>query len=133
MHDKSEMLLDILVPLSLHYPQAGYTPAQLYALADDWCEDLAVYPMPLLRDVVRNLRRRERYFPCVAMMLDYAAAAMQESRMTARALPEVTRSREEQRELNLHWARRILERQSENSGPQRPDWHGVMDECLTRQ
>ncbi len=132
MHDRNEMLLDILAPLALHYPQAGYTPAQLHILADDWCEDLAAYPMPLLRNVLRNLRRRERYFPCVATMLDYAAAAAQESAMTAHALPSAARSPDEQRELNLQWTRRILDRQAGND-PHRPDWRAVVDDCATRQ
>ncbi len=88
-HDKAVMLAKVLGPLTLHYPQVGYTAAQLDALAEDWCEDLAAYPLSVLLDAVRAARRREKFFPCVAVLIGYADALVrQESgREAVRPLP----------------------------------------------
>ncbi len=72
-HDLTAMLADILTPLALHYPQAGYSPAHLATLAEDWCEDLAGYDMDTILVAAKKARSTERYFPNVAVMLDYCA------------------------------------------------------------
>ena len=43
-----DFMLQTLVNLALHYPQAGRTPAQLRILAEDWAEDLAAFPLSLI-------------------------------------------------------------------------------------
>ena len=48
-----DFMLQTLVNLALHYPQAGRTPAQLRILAEDWAEDLAAFP----RDIVEQAER----------------------------------------------------------------------------
>lgn len=88
-HDKEKMLMEILVPLALHYPQAGHTPAQLSVLADDWCEDLADYPMPVLAEAARKARKQKRFFPPVAVMIEYGNSALAEKKGTVLALPEL--------------------------------------------
>lgn len=107
-HDKTMMLTDILGPLALHYPQTGYTSLQLEVLADDWCEDLAPYPFPVLLDAVRAARRRERFFPCVAVLIGYADDIMrQESSRAVSVGPLPTR---EELEANAARGREWLAR-----------------------
>lgn len=86
MHDPNDMLR-LLMRLSLHYPQARYTDDELRALALDWTHDLDAYPPDVLRDAARDLRRRERYFPGVATMIEYAAAIVARRRAARRELP----------------------------------------------
>lgn len=81
------MLVDILTPLSLYFPQSGYSAAHLAALADDWCEDLAEFPADVLVDAVKNLRRKEHYFPTLARMIDYAGEVMAARRASQCELP----------------------------------------------
>lgn len=87
MHNREMMLVDILTPLSLYFPQAGYSAAHLAALADDWCEDLAEYSADVLVEAVKNLRRQEHFFPTLARMIDYAGEVMARRRATMRELP----------------------------------------------
>lgn len=96
IHDKTNMLAEVLVPLSLHYPQTGYTPAQLSVLADDWCEDLADFPFWAIRESVRQARRNERFFPGVSVIREYAAIAVEDHFPPRLSLPEATHSPEEQ-------------------------------------
>ena len=39
-----DFMLQTLVNLALHYPQAGRTPAQLRILAEDWAEESCGVP-----------------------------------------------------------------------------------------
>ena len=48
-----DFMLQTLVNLALHYPQAGRTPAQLRVLAEDWAEDLAAFPRDILERAVK--------------------------------------------------------------------------------
>ena len=70
MHNP-DFMLQLLVNLALHYPQAGRTPAQLQILAEDWAEDLAEFSpetipassdaktfIPSVKSIV-NARQRE--------------------------------------------------------------------------
>ena len=75
MHDKAQLLNRVLVPLTNHYPQSGYTPKTLSALADDWCEDLADYALPEIELAARLARRKESFFPVTAKMLEYCEVA----------------------------------------------------------
>ena len=86
MHSPTEML-ELLTSLALHYPQARYTNDELKALALDWAEDLAAYPLDVLREAARDLRRHEHYFPIVARVIDYAAAVQARRRAAVRQLP----------------------------------------------
>ena len=59
-------MLQLLVNLALHYPQAGRTPAQLQILAEDWAEDLAEFSPETVERAVKQYRRECAYFPTVA-------------------------------------------------------------------
>ena len=61
-----DFMLQTLVNLALHYPQAGRTPAQLRILAEDWAEDLAAFPRDIVERAVKAHRRESPYFPSVA-------------------------------------------------------------------
>lgn len=61
-----DFMLQTLVNLALHYPQAGRTPAQLRVLAEDWAEDLAAFPRDIVERAVKAHRRESPYFPTVA-------------------------------------------------------------------
>lgn len=61
-----DFMLQTLVNLALHYPQAGRTPAQLRILAEDWAEDLAAFPRDIVERAVKAHRRESPYFPTVA-------------------------------------------------------------------
>ena len=86
MHNPTQML-ELLTSLSLHYPQARYTNEELRILALDWADDLAEYPLDILREAAADVRRRERYFPGVATMIDYASGVMARRRAAMRELP----------------------------------------------
>lgn len=86
MHKLDDML-DLLSALTLHYPQARYTDAQMAALAQDWAEDLEAYPLDVLQEAARDLRRREQYFPTLARIIDYAATVQAKRRAAVRELP----------------------------------------------
>ena len=62
-----DFMLQTLVNLALHYPQAGRTPAQLRILAEDWAEDLAAFPRDIVERAVKAHRRESPYFPTVAI------------------------------------------------------------------
>ena len=52
MHNP-DFMLQLLVNLALHYPQAGRTPAQLQILAEDWAEDLAEFSPGVVEKAVK--------------------------------------------------------------------------------
>ena len=52
-----DFMLQTLVNLALHYPQAGRTPAQLRILAEDWAEDLAAFPRDIVEWALKAHRR----------------------------------------------------------------------------
>ena len=107
-HSKESMLADILAPLALHYPQAGYSPAHLSALADDWCEDLDCYPMDALKKALRMARTRERYFPCIAVFLGYVETVMVSDRASHLALSEIDVWDQERIAAAERWLPRIM-------------------------
>ena len=88
------MIANILVPLSLHYPQAGYSPAHLSALAEDWCEDLAQYSIDVVKAAVTRARRKEVFFPNVATITQYAQLVQREISSRVYMLQEVTANNE---------------------------------------
>ena len=98
MHNP-DFMLQLLVNLALHYPQAGRTPAQLQILAEDWAEDLAEFSPETVERAVKQYRRECAYFPTVADIW---------ARADALALPGRTLTREEQRMLNGEWCAKIL-------------------------
>ena len=55
MHNP-DFMLQLLVNLALHYPQAGRTPAQLQILAEDWAEDLAEFSPETVERAVKQYR-----------------------------------------------------------------------------
>ena len=55
MHNP-DFMLQLLVNLALHYPQAGRTPAQLQILAEDWAEDLAEFSPETVERAVKHYR-----------------------------------------------------------------------------
>ena len=106
MHNP-DFMLQLLVNLALHYPQAGRTPAQLQILAEDWAEDLAEFSPGTVEKAVKRYRRESPYFPTVA---DIWARCdeMRTALADALALPGRTLTREEQRMLNGEWCAKIL-------------------------
>ncbi|GAB7497415.1 hypothetical protein Bwad002_17660 [Bilophila wadsworthia] len=109
MHNP-DFMLQLLVNLALHYPQAGRTPAQLQILAEDWAEDLAEFSPGTVEKAVKRYRRESPYFPTVADIwarcdeLRRGETALAD----ALALPGRTLTREEQRMLNGEWCAKIL-------------------------
>ena len=98
-------MLQLLVNLALHYPQAGRTPAQLQILTEDWAEDLAEFSPETVERAVKQYRRECAYFPTVA---DIWARCDEAARADALAPPGRTLTREEQRMLNGEWCAKIL-------------------------
>lgn len=77
MHSREDML-NLLMRLNLHYPQNGRAASELAALALDWAEDMAPYPMPVLERALLYARRESRWFPSTAQMLEFCRRAMGE-------------------------------------------------------
>ena len=104
-------MLQTLVNLALHYPQAGRTPAQLRILAEDWAEDLAAFPRDIVERAVKAHRRESPYFPTVADIWRRCEAlrrGLEARREAERALPGRTLTRDEQNALNTDWCAKIL-------------------------
>lgn len=76
-HDLAEMA-ELIARLNLHFPRAGgLSNAQTAALAEDWAEDLAAYPMPVIRQAVKLCRNDgdRHWFPSVGEFKAYCATA----------------------------------------------------------
>lgn len=85
MHDVQEMA-SIIARLNLHFPRSGgLTNQQLVGLAEDWAEDLAEFPMPVIRQAVKLCRRdeRRRFFPSLGELVEYCRVAEVEYRRFA--------------------------------------------------
>ena len=107
-----DFMLQTLVNLALHYPQAGRTPAQLRILAEDWAEDLAAFPRDIVERAVKAHRRESPYFPTVADIwrrCEELRRGLEARREAERALPGRTLTRDEQIALNTDWCAKILE------------------------
>ena len=48
-------MLRILTALNLHFPQAGRSPEEMLSLAEDWAEDFAAFPMPVMEQGGKGL------------------------------------------------------------------------------
>ena len=106
-----DFMLQTLVNLALHYPQAGRTPAQLRILAEDWAEDLAAFPRDIVERAVKAHRRESPYFPTVADIWRRCGElrrGLEARREAERALPGRTLTRDEQIALNTDWCAKIL-------------------------
>ena len=106
-----DFMLQTLVNLALHYPQAGRTPAQLRVLAEDWAEDLAAFPRDIVERAVKAHRRESPYFPTVADIWRRCGElrrGLEARREAERALPGRTLTRDEQIALNTDWCAKIL-------------------------
>ena len=91
-----DFMLQTLVNLALHYPQAGRTPAQLRILAEDWAEDLAAFPRDIVERAVKAHRRESPYFPTVADIwrrCEELRRGLEARREAERALPGRTLTR----------------------------------------
>ena len=109
-----DFMLQTLVNLALHYPQAGRTPAQLRILAEDWAEDLAAFPRDIVERAVKAHRRESPYFPTVADIwrrCEELRRGLEARREAERALPGRTLTRDEQIALNTDWCAKILARE----------------------
>ncbi|MFR4119697.1 MAG: hypothetical protein ACLT2T_13320 [Bilophila wadsworthia] len=106
-----DFMLQTLVNLALHYPQAGRTPAQLRILAEDWAEDLAAFPRDIVERAVKAHRRESPYFPTVADIwrrCEELRRGLEARREAERALPGRTLTRDEQIALNTDWCAKSL-------------------------
>ena len=85
-------MAELICRLAIHYPRTGTSTAEFAALAEDWAEDLAEYPLPVVERAVRLCRteRGRKFFPTTGEMLDFCEQAQGELRRhNARlALPE---------------------------------------------
>lgn len=109
MHN-SDFMLQLLVNLALHYPQAGRTPAQLQILAEDWAEDLAEFSSNVVEKAVKRYRRESSYFPTVADIWARCDELRWEETAQADglALPEQTKTLDERCEEGAEWCAKIL-------------------------
>ncbi len=73
-------MLRLAARLSLHYPQSGRSAAELAALARDWCDDLAPFPLEVVERGFIYARRECRWFPSTAQVVEFCARAMGELR-----------------------------------------------------
>ena len=73
-------MLRVLARLNLHFPQSGRSAAELAALAEDWCEDLAPFPLEVVERGLKYARRESRWFPSTALMIEFCSRAMGELR-----------------------------------------------------
>lgn len=110
MHNPNFML-QLLVNLALHYPQAARTPAQLQVLAEDWADDLSEFSAEIVERAVKRYRRESPYFPTVADIwsrCDELRCASEAQILDVQGLTEKTRTQEEQITLNNEWCAKIL-------------------------
>lgn len=109
MHNP-DFMLQLLVNLALHYPQAGRTPAQLQILAEDWAEDLAEFSPETVERAVKQYRRECAYFPTVADIWARCDELRRGEAAPGRCVGPAGRTltREEQRMLNGEWCAKIL-------------------------
>lgn len=81
-HDVQAMAV-IITKLNLHFPRSGGLLAeQILNLAEDWAEDLAEYPMPVIRQAMKLCRRDEgrKFFPTLGEFIGYCRCANVEYR-----------------------------------------------------
>lgn len=71
-------MLKLLTSLSLHYPLAGYSPAQMMAIAEDWSEDFGAFPLQVVQRAFTYARRECAYFPSTAKLLELCRRADRE-------------------------------------------------------
>lgn len=106
----------IVAKLNLHFPRSGgLLNEQVISLAEDWAEDLAEFPMPVIRQAVKLCRRDEhrRYFPTIGEFAEYCRIALVEyRRFTQKRLPENTGcdNDESKRQAGLDRLREIYQR-----------------------
>lgn len=68
-------MLRLLTNLSFHYPQVGHSPAHMMAVAEDWAEDFAPFPLQVVQRAVKYARRECVYFPSTAKLLELCRRA----------------------------------------------------------
>ena len=85
MHRQEDML-KLLTSLSLHYPLAGYSPAQMMAIAEDWSEDFGAFPLQVVQRAFTYARRECAYFPSTAKLLELCRRADREFELHQQSL-----------------------------------------------
>lgn len=91
-------IFNILTMLSIHYPQAGHSIDRLRILAQDWTDDLGSYPTGIIKQAAVIYRQRNKFFPCVADMLELCQTIY--ARQQSTYIPEeVPLNRQRSREL----------------------------------
>lgn len=85
-------MAELITRLNLHYPRnGGLSNAQIAALSQDWAEDLAMYPMTIVRQAAKMCRNdgERKFFPSIGEFKSYCSVAKGElDRWQARqALP----------------------------------------------
>lgn len=68
-------MLRIMTSLALHFPQGGRSPAQMAALAEDWAEDFAGFPLPVIERGAKYARRECEHFPSTARLMEFCRRA----------------------------------------------------------
>ena len=112
MH-RTEDMLRILTGLTLHFPQAGRSAAQIAALAQDWTDDLAGFPLAVVERGAKYARRESEYFPSTARFMEFCRRAHNEYDLHRQALlpaPVEDADSEENRQRGLKYCAAILAR-----------------------
>lgn len=80
-------------------------------MVTDWCDICQHLTESELHAAMIQVKRTSRYLPVPADVCA-AAEALRRSAASSQpaALPAATRTAEQQRQLNLHWSRRVMER-----------------------
>ena len=112
MH-RTEDMLRILTGLSLHFPQAGRSAAQIAALAQDWADDLANFPLAVVERGAKYARRESEFFPSTARFMEFCRRACTEYDLHRQSLlpaPAEDPDSEENRQRGLKNCAAILAR-----------------------
>ena len=122
MH-RTEDMLRILTGLSLHFPQAGRSAAQIAALAQDWADDLAGFPLAVVERGAKYARRESEFFPSTARFMEFCRRAYNEYDLHRQALlpaPVEDADSEENRQRGLKYCAAILNRLRAGAGTNGP-------------
>ena len=71
---RAELMSRVLVLLA-HFRSAAQADAVEQGIADDWAEDLEVYPMWAIEDAARAWRRTKKFRPQISEMIELCEAA----------------------------------------------------------
>ena len=108
--NKREKIREELIKLSIAYPAARYSTAEIEVLTDMWSEDMEDMDMDEIRASIRRHRQTSIYFPTSAEIRNICAELRRNHARTREALPgRPKQMSESDRIRNKNWAVRIIE------------------------